>query len=65
MIDTQQLSRWLQGYDHPEGVVDEEPYAWLLRRLPTGEERDSEETKLAAAAAQLLREEPDVNRPGR
>jgi len=37
----------------------EEPYVWLLRRLPEGAERYPLETEFARRAARLLEDQPD------
>lgn len=62
---TAELLGFLQGYGLPPVGHDEEPYVWLLRGLPSGANRQNAETELAHRVAALLREQPDVNRPGR
>ncbi len=62
---TGQLIDWFQGYDLPALDRGEEPYLWLLRGIPDANERHSAEKKFATRVAALLREKPDVKRPGK
>lgn len=62
--EPQQLIDWLQGYGLPPFGHDDDPFLWLLRGLPAGDERYSAETKLASRVAAVLEEQPDVKCPG-
>jgi hypothetical protein len=59
------LIDWFQGYDLPALGHEEEPYLWLLRGIPESGERRPTEKAMANRVAVLLREQPDVRRPGR
>jgi hypothetical protein len=63
--NTTQLIDWFQGYDLPALGHDEEPYLWLVRGIPEADERYPAEKKFASRAAVLLKEQPDVKRPGK
>jgi hypothetical protein len=62
--DLNQLVRWLQGYDLPAAGGEEEPYVLLLNGLPVGKDRNLREKQLAARTALLIKEDPDIYRPG-
>jgi len=62
---TTQLIDWFQGYNLPAVGHDEEPYLWLLRGVPEADERHAAEKKFTGRAAMLLKEKPDVKRPGK
>lgn len=61
----EQLIDWLQGYDLPAVGHDEDPYVWLLRGLPLGEDRNRMEVRFAERVAHVLEDAPDVKRPGK
>jgi hypothetical protein len=58
---SQQIVRWMQGYDFPFSA-DDEPYLRLLAYLPKGTGRHTAECTLATRVAQALRERPDRKR---
>src|SRR5207253_9557411 len=60
-----QLMDWLQGYGLPFAGDADEPYLWLLRGIPEASERHVTEVQFAGRVAALIRECPDVERPGK
>jgi hypothetical protein len=55
---------WLQGYYLPPVGHDDYPFVWMHRGLFLIEDRYEAETELARRMARVLRERPDVSRPG-
>lgn len=62
---TEDLLHWLQGYGLPATRSDEDSHVWLLRGLPLTGDRPAAKAELARRVAVLLREKPDVRKPGR
>jgi hypothetical protein len=63
--DRAEFIAWLEGRGIPAIGHDEEAYVWILRGLPLGADRYDAEKKLAKRAAEILRGQPDVARPGK
>ena len=61
----QQLIDWLEGHKLPRVGYDDEPYVWILRGLPLGDDRYWADTRLARRVAVVLKGEPDVKKPGK
>ena len=61
----QQLIDWLEGHKLQRVGYEDEPYVWILRGLPLGDERCWAETRLAQRVATVLEDEPDVKKPGK
>jgi hypothetical protein len=59
-LDESSLRNWLIGDGLPAVSDSVEPYAWILRGLPPGARRYAYESALAARAAALLDEAPEV-----
>lgn len=55
---------WLQGHFLPPVGHDEDIFVWILRGLLWADDRGAAEAETARRLARVLRERPDVTRPG-
>jgi hypothetical protein len=62
--ELEEMYDWLQGYYLPPVGHDEYPYVWIYRGLALIDQRGPAELELALRLSKVLRQKPDVSRPG-